>query len=172
MMLTRPAVSLAMFVAFTLACGGDSPTSSGFIHVAQVQINPQTVNCGYNPLAMPPKWVASPDTVALQVQMVNSTSTAATLTTAGTTATIQSSPVATDVGLQVLNFTSLPFTPADNTIRARDGDVTFRVSLPLEPFCNSKAPSFAGTLDLGISIRMTTDRGIYTSTPQSLRVIW
>ena len=162
----------AALVAVVACSSSDPPTQNGgVVQIADWLMNPQTVQCGLaltNPLSNN----AVPDTVSVQVQMVNTTDTDVTLVAAGTSGTVVVATESADLQASVLNLNNLPFTPQPALIQARTGDLTIRVSLPMRPYCNTKPPGYNGTHDILISVRMTTNSGQYVGLPKSLRVIW
>jgi hypothetical protein len=162
----------AALTAATLGCSSsDPPTSNGVVQLVEWDLGTQTVRCAPQ-IGPPPDHNAAPDTVALTVRFVNTTSGDVTMVSAGTGGTVTQSTASADLNTQVLLLSALPFTPQPTLIRAEDGDVTVRVSLPMRPYCNTKPLNFTGTQDIQLEARMILSSGQYVSLPKSLRVIW
>lgn len=156
-----------------LACsGGNSPTdNNGAIQIATYIVNPQTVDCAFS---FDPQIgnIGSPDTVAIRIEMVNTTSTDASVTSVGAIGTILRSTDSLDVGKTAMNYESLPYHPQPATIVGKTGDLNVIVSLPTHGLCNSKPVGFNGNQDLLVSSRLTATSGIYPTTQATLHVIW
>lgn len=164
-------ISAAALVA-TLGCGGDGPSSSaGFVQITDFTPSPQIVNCAAA-FTNPPFNYGAPDTVLLQVQMVNTTANDVNVTDAASFGTVMVATDPLDVGAHAGVYPSLPLTPSPTLLVARTGDATIRVAFPTKPLCQLKPLGYSGQWDVNVSARMTTPSGQYVTLPKTIRVVW
>lgn len=165
------AATLAALVACSGGGGSPAGANAGAIQVATYVVNPQTVECGYS---NDPRVgnIASPDTVALRIEMVNTTANDASVTGVAAIGTVLRSSDSADVGKNAMNYASLPCRPQPATIVATTGDVNVIVSLPMYPYCNVKPRFYDGNQDLLVSARLTATSGIYVTTQATMHVSW
>src|SRR5262245_1883106 len=105
---TRRAVVLVTIGAAVIgACGGDDSTGTdkGVIEIAAFEMTPRTANCGNLLLK------GAPESILVQVKMVNTTRDTVSLETAGTYGLVVRASAESDVGRIVMNSASVPFTP-------------------------------------------------------------
>jgi hypothetical protein len=165
-------VVAAVLLVVANACGGDGPTANnGVVQLYDVRVSPQAVTCGVTPNP-PPREIASPDTVLVQVHLINTTADTISALTTGVYGIIIRASDPADVSRVVVNAASLPFTPNPNTVRSKDGDVILRVSLPMDPVCQAKPNGFLGTADVNVSARVTASSGQYVSDFYTIHVEW
>jgi hypothetical protein len=169
----RKVAVVVVAVTIVAACGGGGGTdNAGLVQISTFIVSPGTVNCGGS-LTVPLSEDASPDTVAVRAELVNTTASGVTLAAAGMSGfVIRSSPDSGDVGKMEINYPTIPYTPASVIARAKDGDVNVIMSMPATPLCNLKVPFFHGTQDIQITARLTTNSGLYTTAPTTLHVSW
>lgn len=156
-----------------LACGGsDGPTNNrGVIQLSEFAMRPQIARCGVTP-TNPPSWAVSPDTVALEATLVNTTEDDITLSVAGTAGTIIRTSMPEDLGQIAATFPSVPYTPKDGSVPSKVGAVSVRASLPVQPLCQAKPVGYTGWREIDISLRITTSVGQYITIPATLHVSW
>jgi hypothetical protein len=170
--MARPAPLLALAFATALGCGSDGPSNSaGFVQISDFSPNPQQANCATNNM-MPPSNIGAPDTVLMQVQMVNTTANDVNVTAGGTQGTVMVATDPLDVGAMAGVHPSLPFTPTPAVLVAESGDLTIRVAFPTAPLCQQKPVGYVGQWDVNVSVRMTTTSGQYVTVPKTIRVAW
>ena len=167
-----PVTLLALSLGAFSACDADpAAVGAGIVQISQVAINPLAVNCGTT-LTNPPKNIAAPDSVMIQVRMVNTTASDVLVTDANTYATVVISSDPADVGMPAANFPSVPFSPSPALLAARIGDVPIRVALPMDPVCQSKPLFYSGSYEILLIVRMTTPSGQYATVPALMKVTW
>lgn len=169
-------MALAAFVVATgavAACGGGGggTGNSGFVQITDFDPNPQQANCGSDNTAMP-KNIGAPDTVLLQVQMINTTAADVPITGASTAGVIMVATDPADLGDASAVFPVLPFTPDPAVLVAKTGDLTIRVAMPTAPICQTKPVGYSGQQDINVSVRMATPIGMRETVPATIRMSW
>lgn len=163
-------VLIAAVAAF--ACGGDGGSeSAGAVQISAYTPNPQQANCGSDNTAMP-KNIGAPDTILLQVQMVNTTANDVNVTKAGSFGTVMVANEPADVGATAGGFATLPFTPLPALLVAKSGDLTVRVAFPTAPVCQLKPVGYDGQWDINVSAVLTATSGQYVTLPKTVRITW
>lgn len=165
--------ALVVAAGVVSACGGGGggTGNSGFVQITDFDPNPQTANCASDNTAMP-KNIGAPDTVLMQVQMVNTTANDVPISAAGTAGFVVVATDPADVGKQSAVFPSLPFTPDPAVLVAKTGDLTIRVAMPTAPICQTKAVGYSGMQDINVSVRMSTPVGMRETVPVTIRMSW
>ena len=172
--MTRRRCSALCLALVAAGCGGkDStpPNNTGVVQISTFIANPQSVECHFT-ATNPPQNTGYPDSVALQVTVVNTTHSDVLLTAAGSSGVVIRATAAGDVGATPLTYTALPYTPQGAPIRALDGQVAFTLMLPVIPFCQSKPVGYLGYQDVNVSARVQTTTGEYITTPKLIHVVW
>jgi hypothetical protein len=169
-------VALAVMVvaagALTACGGGGGGTgNSGFVQITDFDPNPQQANCGSDNMPNPQN-IGLPDTVLLQVQMINTTANDVPISTAGTAGVVMVATDPADVGDASAVFNSLPFTPDPAVLAAKVGDLTIRVAMPTAPICATKPVGYDGQQDINVSVRMSTPIGQRVTVPATIRMSW
>lgn len=155
-----------------LSCAGDEPTNNeGIVHISAATLAPLIIGCGTT-LTNPPKNIAGPDTLLFQLRMVNTTANDVYVTGAGAFGAVTVSTDPLDVGNSTANFSSIPFTPSPALLAARYGDLSIRVSVPMDPVCQTKPLFYSGEQEVILRARMTTTSGQYETVWATIKVIW
>ena len=146
------------------ACGSAVDTSGALtVQISKFVINPGTVTCVAGTFNG-----AAPDTVLLQVEMVNTTGEDATVSSTGADGVVIRTSTGDFVGTTAIAFSALPFNPQPSLIVAHTGDLTVRIALPTALLCaTSKLPA-NGFKDVQVVVRVSTNSGQYTSPPATL----
>jgi hypothetical protein len=163
----------AALTALAAGCGesSTSPAGNGMVHISNYVVNPQSVECAMTP-TNPPRNNGSPDSVALQVTLVNTTANSVTLTSAGSQGTVTRSSDTTDVLASAMTYATLPYTPQGATVRPLDGQVAFTLMLPTIPFCNTKPVGYRGYQDVNMTVVLLASTGEYHTVPKAIHVVW
>jgi hypothetical protein len=162
-------VSLGVVACAVMACGSNAPTDqNGVQQISAFSVNPTSVVCG-NANTVPHSENASPDTVAILVELVNTTHNDMTVMTSAVIGIVVGSSTASDVGTMSINYSSLPFHPNPALVRAVDGDVKTTTSLPMGPLCQIKTTGFQ---DIEVSTRIQTTTGEFDTAPTTIHVSW
>ncbi|HYV95961.1 MAG TPA: hypothetical protein VE967_00750 [Gemmatimonadaceae bacterium] len=167
-------------VAVCLSCGGDSGTSNnhhGVVQISSYIMNPMQMNCAaIGPGNLPPRNIGAPDSIVVQLTIVNTTADTVTVNTIGAYGQVISGSDPADVGKIGLNTTSLSFVPKPLVVPGAGAlggqQANVRVTIPTEPICNTKPIGFSGSQNLNISIRATANSGQYVTDFQTLVIQW
>ena len=170
-------VALAALVVTTgavSACGGGGggTGNAGFVQITDFDPNPQAANCASDNVFPNPTNIGAPDTVLLQIQMINTTANDVPVNTAGTAGVVMVATEPADVGKQTALFNSLPFTPTPAVLVAKTGDMTIRVAMPTAPICQTKPVGYDGFQDINVSVRMSTPIGMRETLPVTIKMSW
>jgi hypothetical protein len=139
----------------TDSCARDATGNAALVQIASFRMSPGVVSCG--------SLAASPDTVALQIEMVNTTDADASVMTVGSYGTVIRTATGEFVGTTAAVFDALPYIPRPALVIARSGDVMIRVSLPTASLCFTNIPAGGGFKDVQVSGRVSTNSGHYTT---------
>ncbi|HKS05151.1 MAG TPA: hypothetical protein VJR92_02460 [Gemmatimonadaceae bacterium] len=169
-------VALAALVVATgvvSACGGGGggTSNSGFVQITDFDPNPQQANCASDNTAMP-KNIGAPDSVMMEVQMINTTAADVPISGASTSGVIVVATDPADVGKSSAVFPVLPYTPDPAVLVAKTGDMTIRVAMPTAPICQTKPVGYNGQQDINVSVRMATPIGMRVTLPVTIRMSW
>jgi hypothetical protein len=172
MMRTLRIGTAPVFMLALATCGGDGPTgNAGIVQLYDIRVSPQTVTCGFT-INPPLRNISSPDTVLVQVHVINTTKDTLSMVTTGVYGQVIRASDSTQVSRVVVNTASLPYSPNPGVVGPKDGDLITRISLPMDPVCQTQPPFYLGTADVNISARVTMTSGQYVSDFFTVHVEW
>jgi hypothetical protein len=139
--------------------GGPSGNSAKVLQIAGVAANPQSVSC----------FGGGTRQILFNVHIVNTTGQSAAVTSFSSTGLTVAASDESDLGKSTYTFSSLPFTPEEAVVRARDGDVTLTVTMNTACYPLSGPAAANSYVDIYVTLRVTTTLGQLAAAPVTIR---